>query len=140
MAELTGKAVSELPEATNVQDSDLLALSQNASSKKVFAETLVQYIVSKTQLIVPPIASNMDAEVYGHDGIHFNRYISTTAHTPYTDGLTTSAEGYCVTFMSGTYGSQTVYPNGQASFFRREIYEESGGGIAAGAWKTVTTI
>lgn len=42
MAELTGKAVSELPEATNVQNSDLLAISQNATSKKVTVETLLE--------------------------------------------------------------------------------------------------
>lgn len=40
MAELTGKAVSELPEATNAQDFDLLAISQNATSKKVTVGTL----------------------------------------------------------------------------------------------------
>lgn len=42
MAELTGKAVSELPEANYVQDSDLFAISQDATSKKVTVGTLQQ--------------------------------------------------------------------------------------------------
>lgn len=41
MAELTGKAVSELPEATKVNDADLLAISQYGSSKKATKQTLL---------------------------------------------------------------------------------------------------
>lgn len=53
MAELTGKAISELPEATAVQDADLLALSQDASSKKVSVETLLNHvtIIPKMQYV-----------------------------------------------------------------------------------------
>lgn len=41
MAELTGKSVSELQEATSVNATDLLALSSNGSSKKVKIGTLI---------------------------------------------------------------------------------------------------
>ena len=41
MAELTGKAISELPAATSIGDSDLLALSQNGASKKVTPPVLL---------------------------------------------------------------------------------------------------
>ena len=41
MAELTGKVISELPEATIAQDSDLLPVSQNAASKRMTVETLL---------------------------------------------------------------------------------------------------
>lgn len=59
MAELTGKAVSELPEATNAQNSDLLAISQDATSKKVTVETLLKrvtlnYIQGGTNYISVP--------------------------------------------------------------------------------------
>ena len=40
MATLTGKAVSELPEATTVNDNDLFALSQSGASKKLLYSTL----------------------------------------------------------------------------------------------------
>lgn len=47
MAELTGKAVSELPEDTNVQDTDLFAVSQSSESKKLTFERLLNAIASR---------------------------------------------------------------------------------------------
>lgn len=41
MAELTGKAVSELPAATTAQKADLIAVSQSGASKKMTLETLM---------------------------------------------------------------------------------------------------
>ena len=41
MAELTGKAISELPAATTINDTDLLAISQNGASKKVTPPVLL---------------------------------------------------------------------------------------------------
>lgn len=62
MAELTGKAVSELPEATNVQDSDLLAISQDAASKKVTVETLLKRAIPIT-VTVDIIASTSSQQI-----------------------------------------------------------------------------
>lgn len=47
MATLTSKAVSELPSATSIGDTDLFALSQGGSSKKITAKTMrekLQYV------------------------------------------------------------------------------------------------
>ena len=44
MAELTGKTISELPEATGIQDTDLIAISRNASSMKMFIGTLLENV------------------------------------------------------------------------------------------------
>ena len=44
MAELTGKAVSELPAATTINDSDLLAISQNGASKKITPSVLLSEV------------------------------------------------------------------------------------------------
>ena len=41
MAELTGKAISELPAATTINDTDLLAISQNGASKKITPPVLL---------------------------------------------------------------------------------------------------
>lgn len=92
---------------------------------------------NNTHIIEPQLATDMDIEVYGHDGIHFNRYDNNTAHTPYKEGLTLAAEGFAVTFMHGDYGSQTVYPNGQVIFYRRDIYYSDGMRVA-GQWKSIT--
>ena len=48
MAELTGKAISELPEAQTVQDADLIAVSRNASSMKMKLGTLLGNLLKKT--------------------------------------------------------------------------------------------
>lgn len=44
MAELTGKAISELPAATTINDTDLLVLSQNGASKKITPPVLLSGI------------------------------------------------------------------------------------------------
>lgn len=44
MAELTGKAISELPAATTIGNSDLLALSQNGASKKITPPVLLSRV------------------------------------------------------------------------------------------------
>lgn len=44
MAELTGKAISELPAATTINDTDLLALSQNGASKKITPPVLLSSV------------------------------------------------------------------------------------------------
>lgn len=47
MATLTSKAISELPSATSIGDTDLFALSQGGSSKKITAKTMrekLQYV------------------------------------------------------------------------------------------------
>lgn len=48
MAELTGKAISELPESTTVNNSALVALSENGASKKMTLATLVGNLLKKT--------------------------------------------------------------------------------------------
>ena len=45
MAELTGKAISELTAATSLTDNDLFALSQNGASKKLTVQTLRDKLV-----------------------------------------------------------------------------------------------
>lgn len=47
MAELTGKAISELPAATTINDTDLLALSQNGASKKITPPVLLSGVESE---------------------------------------------------------------------------------------------
>lgn len=47
MAELTGKAISELPAATTINDTDLLALSQNGASKKITPPVLLSLVEGK---------------------------------------------------------------------------------------------
>lgn len=44
MAELTGKAISELPAATTINDTDLLAISQNGASKKITPPVLLSEV------------------------------------------------------------------------------------------------
>ena len=44
MAELTGKAISELPAATTIGNSDLLAISQNGASKKITPPVLLSVV------------------------------------------------------------------------------------------------
>lgn len=46
MAELVGKAVSELPEATEINDADLFVLSQNGESKKTTKQTLLSEVTN----------------------------------------------------------------------------------------------
>lgn len=48
MATLTGKAISDLDEATAVQDSDLIAISRQANSLKMTLGTLVGNLLRKT--------------------------------------------------------------------------------------------
>lgn len=75
MAELTGKAVSELPEATSVQDSDLFAVSQNGSSKKMTVATLRQ---SGRAVLDPYKEWSSDASisaVKNHYGVCVNGWI-----------------------------------------------------------------
>lgn len=48
MAELTGKAISELPESTTVNNAALVALSENGASKKMTLATLVGNRLIKT--------------------------------------------------------------------------------------------
>lgn len=47
MAELTGKAISELPAATTINDTDLLAISQNGASKKITPPILMSGVESE---------------------------------------------------------------------------------------------
>lgn len=47
MAELTGKAISELPAAPTINDTDLLILSQNGASKKVTPPVLLSGVESE---------------------------------------------------------------------------------------------
>lgn len=47
MAELTGKAISELPAATSIGDSDLIAISQNGESKKITPPVLLAGVESE---------------------------------------------------------------------------------------------
>jgi len=47
MAELTGKAISELPAATTIGNSDLIALSQNGESKKITPSVLLSGVESE---------------------------------------------------------------------------------------------
>ena len=48
MAELTGKAISELPESTIVADSALIAVSQSGASRKMTLATLLGGVLKKT--------------------------------------------------------------------------------------------
>lgn len=64
MAELTGKAVSELPEATDAQDSDLLAISQDATSKKVTVGTLLKRTISKQEINLGPGAKAFNPQAW----------------------------------------------------------------------------
>jgi hypothetical protein len=48
MAELTGKAISELPESTTVSDSALIAVSQSGASRKMTLATLLGNLIKKT--------------------------------------------------------------------------------------------
>lgn len=59
MAELTGKAVSELPAATTIGDSDLLALSQGGASKKITPPVLLTG-VQKTRTDITTAPSSVD--------------------------------------------------------------------------------
>lgn len=55
MAELTGKAVSELPAATTIGDSDLLALSQSGASKKITPPILLTGVMkSRSSITTAP--------------------------------------------------------------------------------------
>lgn len=47
MADLTGKAISELTEATSVSNSDLIAVSRSGASRKMTLETLVGNLLKK---------------------------------------------------------------------------------------------
>lgn len=60
MAELTGKAISELPAATTIGDSDLLALSQGGASKKITPSVLLTG-VQKTRADITTAPSSIDA-------------------------------------------------------------------------------
>lgn len=55
MAELTGKAISELPAATTIGDSDLLALSQSGASKKITPPILLTGVMkSRSSITTAP--------------------------------------------------------------------------------------
>lgn len=60
MAELTGKAVSELPAATTIGDSDLLALSQGGASKKITPPILLTGVM-KSRSAITTAPSSADA-------------------------------------------------------------------------------
>lgn len=60
MAELTGKAVSELPAATTIGDSDLLALSQDGASKKITPPILLTGVM-KSRSSITTAPSSVDA-------------------------------------------------------------------------------
>lgn len=59
MAELTGKAISELPAATSIGDSDLLTLSQGGASKKITPPVLLTG-VQKTRTDITTAPSSVD--------------------------------------------------------------------------------
>lgn len=73
MAELTGKAISELPESTTVADSALIAVSQSGASRKMTLGTLLGNLLKNTggtatgSIILS--SSNIDTSVVPSSGV-----------------------------------------------------------------------
>lgn len=130
MAELTGKAVSELPEATNLQDSDLLAISQNATSKKVTVKTLKKsFLPNRTNdyvfVNVAAIESFFESIVADKSG-EYHEFLTVVhtdsnstelnAHVRWSGTLVKDTGGNTITFTASSYFGQIVImsrdPNG----------------------------
>ena len=114
MATLTGKAVSELPEATTISDPSLFAISQSGNSRKITWATLLQPLIqrfaAKTDLnSYLPLTAGNDKPLTGNVGIK----------SDYTDGETPSSDNY---------GNRLYFldSNGSGVGFVSEYFDTSG--------------
>lgn len=82
MAELTGKAISELPESTTVNDAALVVLSENGASKKMTLATLVGNLLKKTG---DTMTGNLTISNIS-PGIYLNNTNYNVTATSYTQG------------------------------------------------------
>jgi len=130
MAELTGKVVSELPEANYAQDSDLFAISQDATSKKVTVETLKKsFLPNRTDdhvfENVAAIESFFESIVADKSG-EYHEFLTVVhtdsnstvlqAHVRWSGILVKDTGGNTITFTASSYMGQIVImsrnPNG----------------------------
>lgn len=136
MAELTGKAISELPESTTVNNSALVALSENGASKKMTLATLVGNLLKKTGDTMTGVyrfkSSNVDKDnavsVWGNsypvvvdkDGAYLGSVRGFT--------LDTGVSGVQITGQNGDY--QNILRLGETANNKHDVYV-----TAPGTWR-----
>lgn len=93
MATLTGKAISELPEATSINvDGDLLALSSNGTSRKLKVSTLIN---DSYKVVKFPNGWMIQVQYKSFNGVSFSsKDGSLYYNAPYTDPATGSTTQY----------------------------------------------
>jgi hypothetical protein len=93
MAELTGKSISELPEATSLDvDNDLLALSSNGTSRKLKVSTLIN---DRYKVVKFPNGWMIQIQYKGFTGVSFSSMDGSLYYNaPYTDPTTGSTTAY----------------------------------------------
>ena len=155
MAELTGKAVSELPAATSIADSDLFVISASGASKKATAELMRTWLVRMRlySTVVTLGFSYPDgatiAQVYAamptaSMGVFVARSFTDTlpegnngsVNTEGTVVITKSAWDYGGSIMFYGAGSSSNAYTGGVYFM--PIYKSGSVGVPSGTWHKVS--
>lgn len=120
MAELTGKAISELPAATTIGNSDLLALSQNGASKKITPPVLLSVVESKISGLNSSLATYVRPNLLdnwyfvrgsGSVGAYGSFPVNQRGQASY------SAAGFTIDRLNKASGKGTVYTTAQGLQF-----------------------
>lgn len=128
MAELTGKAISELASTSSVGDDDLFAISQSGSSKKISGRSIKALSFYRNSLI--PNRSNLNS--YTTPGSYYcpsGTDAATLTNAPYTSGNFRLDVYQCGSGES-TYFVQAVLTTSGQTLFMRECANGT-----FGAWR-----
>ena len=120
MAELTPKTIAELPEATALLESGLIALSQESNSRKATIATMRKAMQNAALVSDANISSAEETRIVWY------RTNSSTLHTPYTEGITGFTYGYIIAFsISANTCFQLCLVSGSTSMYTRRLYNGS---------------
>lgn len=113
--------ISELPEATNVNDEDLLMIVQGGYNKKVSKEVLerdLQEQVNDKNVITVGITSNISVSTAGTNDINLNKIISSVGNKlTLSSGKIVIGEGVDHVLISGQGQMNITTGNGDAKNF-----------------------
>lgn len=127
MAELTGKAISELPSASSAGSADYFALSQNGASKKITAPDILSSnkTAMSNAIFVGAVVADLNNAPLGSSG--FN---------PSTSNIPTSSNSYgtVYTINTATWYYQIAIDTNKKMFVRQKIND-----AAWTAWERIVT-
>jgi len=127
MAELTGKAISELPSASSAGSADYFALSQNGASKKITAPDILSS--NKTAMSDTIFVGTVVADLN-------NAPLGSSGFNPSTSNIPTSSNSYgtVYTFNTATWYYQIAIDTNKKMFVRQKIND-----AAWTAWERIVT-